>query len=76
MAPISSAPFPVVEMWTTEQVAEYTGIAVRTLEDWRTNRSADRANLIPFVRLSHKTIRYRPQDVVAWVETRVVGAID
>jgi predicted DNA-binding transcriptional regulator AlpA len=57
---------PVGRLLTTEQLAEYLGdISTRTLEDWR------RQGLGPdFITLSAKMVRYRPEAVDAWLDSR------
>ncbi|SNR79850.1 transcriptional regulator, AlpA family [Haloechinothrix alba] len=51
------------KLWTVEDVAEYLGIPVNTLYDWRTR------NYGPPARRVGKYLRYRAEDVVAWFES-------
>lgn len=48
-------------LWTIEDVAEYLGIPVNTLYYWRTKKKG------PMAKRMGKYIRYRPEDVRAWV---------
>jgi hypothetical protein len=58
---------PARPLMDTEQLAVYLGgkTSVRTLEDWR------RLGIGPdFVTLSPKMVRYRPEVVDAWLDTK------
>jgi excisionase family DNA binding protein len=61
-APVTHAP-----LLTAEQVAEYTGLSVETLAQWRSQRRG-----IPFVKLSRNCVRYRQVDLDRWLEERIV----
>lgn len=50
-------------LWTVEQVAEYLQIPVRTLYQWRHN------NYGPAGRRVGRYVRYRAEDVRAWVDS-------
>ncbi|MBJ2243537.1 helix-turn-helix domain-containing protein [Pseudomonas sp. MF6768] len=51
---------------TTDQVATALGLSSRTLAAWRSSRS----NSLPYVKTGSR-VRYRSQDVAAWLESRV-----
>lgn len=51
-------------LWTVEEVAEYLGVPVSTLYGWR------HRNLGPRGRRIGKHLRYRSEDVLAWVMDR------
>lgn len=54
---------------TDAQVAQMLGVSTKTLATWRsTGRYA-----LPFLRIGAR-IRYRRQDVLAWLESRRIGA--
>jgi predicted DNA-binding transcriptional regulator AlpA len=53
------------QFWTAAQVAEFLGCKQSTVERWR--RASEGP---PAVRLNARHIRYRPEDVAAWIETR------
>jgi hypothetical protein len=46
------------------EAADFLGLEPMTLTTWRAQ-----AREIPYVRLGHKTVRYRRADLVAWVMT-------
>ena len=48
------------------EVAEVLGVSPRSVEGWRLSGRGPR-----FVRLSSRAIRYRPEDVDAWIAERV-----
>jgi predicted DNA-binding transcriptional regulator AlpA len=50
-------------LWGPKDVAEYLGIPVQTLYQWRTR------NYGPPARRAGKHLRYSPDDVVAWFES-------
>ena len=47
------------------QTAVLLGVAQRTLQGWRRNRTGPQ-----FVRLTSRSIRYRRRDLVAWINAR------
>ena len=55
-------PARVTRLWTVQDVAEYLGVPVRTVYRWRS------AGYGPAGRRVGKHLRYRPQDVTAWVD--------
>lgn len=63
-------------LWTPQQLADYTGIPIRTLADWRTGRARRRGLGLPFVALSSHNVRYRESDVEAFIAGRIVGPVD
>lgn len=62
----SSSTHPATELLTTEQVADALGLSSRTLAAWRSSR----ANSLPYVKTGSR-VRYRLQDVTAWLESCV-----
>ena len=50
-------------LWTVEDVAEYLGVPVSTIYDWRTKDYG------PAGKRVGKYVRYRPVDVIAWFES-------
>ncbi|EHR52144.1 hypothetical protein SacmaDRAFT_3946 [Saccharomonospora marina XMU15] len=50
------------KLWTIHDLADYLGIPINTLYQWRTKGYG------PTGRRIGKYVRYRPQDVDAWVE--------
>jgi len=50
-----------------EDVAEITGLSVDTLAQWRSQRRG-----IPFLKLSRNVVRYRQDDLDAWLAERIV----
>ena len=63
-------------LWTPQELAEYTGIPIRTLADWRTERARSRGLGLPFVALSAHNVRYRDEDVEAFIAGRIVAPMD
>jgi excisionase family DNA binding protein len=54
------------ELLTTDQVADVLGLSSRTIAAWRSSRN----NSLPYVKAGSR-VRYRLQDVIAWLESRV-----
>jgi excisionase family DNA binding protein len=54
--------FTAERLWTIEDVAEYLGVPVKTIYDWRTR------NYGPPGRKVGRYVRYRAEDVRAWVD--------
>jgi excisionase family DNA binding protein len=50
-------------LFTTEELAEFLGLSPRTLKDWRNQGKGPKS-----VRIGHKTIRYRKEDVDSWIK--------
>lgn len=63
-------------LWTPHELADYTGIPIRTLADWRTERARSRGLGLPFVALSSHNVRYRDEDVEAFIAGRIVAPMD
>lgn len=57
------------ELLTTDQVATALGLSSRTLAAWRSSRT----NSLPYLKTGSR-VRYRPQDVATWLESRVCPA--
>lgn len=49
-------------LWTVEDVADYLGVPVKTLYEWRTKSYG------PHGKRVGKYVRYKPDDVIAWFE--------
>ncbi len=47
------------------QTAEYLGVTPRALQAWRTRGGGP-----PYLRVGHRTIRYHPADLDAWLADR------
>ena len=63
-------------LWTAQELADHTGIPIRTLADWRTERARSRGLGLPFVALSTHNVRYRDEDVEAFIAGRLVAPVD
>ena len=57
------------DLLTPDQVAASLGLSHRTLAAWRSNRR----NPLPYVKVGSR-IRYRRQDVAAWLESQTRNA--
>ena len=60
------------DLWTTQQVSDYTHVPVRTLEDWRSARSVQTGPA--FLRIGRRKVRYRRDDVIGWLNGCLVAA--
>lgn len=49
-------------LWTVEDVAEYLGVPIRTLYDWRYRGYG------PSSKRVGKHLRYKPETVISWYE--------
>jgi excisionase family DNA binding protein len=47
-------------LWSVEEVSYYLGVPIGTLYSWRTQRRGPTCHRIG------RTLRYRPDDVMAW----------
>jgi excisionase family DNA binding protein len=56
------SPAPPAHLLTVEEVAQFTGLSVDTLAQWRSQRRG-----IPFVKLSRNVVRYRQADLDAFL---------
>jgi len=54
-------------LWTTKRVAEYLGCAPITIKIWRQQGRGPK-----FVRVSPRSIRYRPEDVKTFLDSRTL----
>jgi len=52
---------------TTKEAADFLGIPVRTLENWRCNQRYD----LPYIKIG-RLIRYRMTDLENWVQVHTV----
>jgi excisionase family DNA binding protein len=52
----------MARLWTVQDVAEYLGVPVKTLYQWRTHGYG------PPARRVGEYLRYKPDDVMAWFE--------
>jgi excisionase family DNA binding protein len=55
-------PATIAPLWTVQEVAEFLRVPVQTLYSWRSTNSG------PPARRVGKYLRYRPEDVMAWVD--------
>jgi predicted DNA-binding transcriptional regulator AlpA len=55
------------ELWTGRKVAQVLGVSSQTVKNWRVNQRVQ----LPFVRVGG-AVRYRPSDISAFVESKVV----
>lgn len=62
----ASAPIPFQPLLTTAQAAALLGLGPRTLEGLRLRGGGPR-----YVRLSARAVRYRREDLVAWIEAGI-----
>lgn len=60
-----SFPLSPVDLLTPEQVATALSVSHRTLAAWRSTRR----NPLPYVKVG-RLVRYRRQDVAAWLESQ------
>ena len=56
-------------LWDENKAAKYLGLTPRTMQQWRWSGSGTR-----YVRVSGRCIRYRPEDLDAFVQTRIVSS--
>ena len=54
-------------LWKTKDVAAYVDVPEGTVRRWRDTRSGP-----PFIRVGRQ-VRYRPEAIEAWLESRSVG---
>lgn len=68
-SPLYSPPRPDfgLLLWNGQQVSEATSVPVRTLERWRHRRTGPQ-----YVKLPNGSVRYRPQDILTWLDQRLV----
>lgn len=57
-----------VSLVNENQVARITGMSVASVRRWRLLRQGPR-----FIEVSKSAVRYRPEDVSAWLESRPTG---
>ena len=62
----SCSPSQSSPLLTEKQTAERLGLTPRALQQWRQRGLGPR-----FVRISAACIRYRPEDLTAWVQSRL-----
>jgi len=62
----ASAPIPFQPLLTTAQAAALLGLSPRTLEGLRLRGGGPR-----YVRLSARAVRYRREDLAAWIDAGV-----
>ena len=61
----SALHFAPSDLLTPDQVATTLGLSHRTLAAWRSSRRSE----LPWLKVGSR-IRYRRQDVIAWLEAR------
>lgn len=50
-------------LWTIHDVAEYLGVPVKTIYDWRSKEYGPKGKRVG------KYVRYKAEDVIAWFES-------
>ena len=63
-----SQPSRIAPLWTVQDVADYLRVPVQTLYSWRVQGYGPRARRIG------KHLRYRSEDVIAWLDQLDDGA--
>jgi DNA-binding transcriptional MerR regulator len=58
----------ITPLWTVQDVSDYLRVPVQTLYSWRVQGYG------PRVRRMGKYLRYRPEDVIAWLNQLDDGA--
>jgi predicted DNA-binding transcriptional regulator AlpA len=53
---------PMSRLWTIDDVSEFLGIPVKTLYQWRTKQYGPKGKRVG------RYVRYKPEDVMAWVD--------
>jgi len=53
-------------LWKPRDVADFLEVSERTIEGWRQRGAGP-----PFIKVSARRIRYRPEDVEGWIESRL-----
>jgi hypothetical protein len=64
---IEDGPIPSAGMLNQEEAARFLHVQPRTLESWRQRRIGPR-----FVRYSMRCVRYRAQDLQAWLDNQSI----
>ena len=54
---------------TDKQVADRLNVSVGTIRDWRYSGRGPQ-----YIRISHRCVRYRPQDVEKWEKARIFSS--
>lgn len=62
-------PGPAQPLLDSKAVAQRLGVSVDTLRDWRYEGRGP-----AFLKLGHRTVRYRPSAIDAWLEEQEVVA--
>lgn len=57
---------PITELLNTKEVAKLLCVSPRTVESWRQQEVGP-----PFVRISATAVRYRAEDLAAWLDQLV-----
>lgn len=57
------------QLLTVEETAALLKISTETLKEWRLNAEGEGPK---FLRLGHRTVRYRRSDVAQWMDERAV----
>jgi hypothetical protein len=55
------------ELWTDKEACQFLSAEPRTLRLWRHTRG------LPFIRITSKVLRYRRNDLEAWLDARRVA---
>ncbi|GAA0905362.1 helix-turn-helix domain-containing protein [Streptomyces thermoalcalitolerans] len=59
-------PKPIMPLWSPEELAKYLGVPIRTVYSWNYTGTGPK-----FCRVG-KHVRYRPDDVDAWLNAQTV----
>ena len=59
---------PKTHLWTETEVADYLKVSVSALRKWRTQGCGPR-----FLKLNGTSVKYRPEDIEAWLESCPTG---
>ena len=58
----------VERLWSIQETAQYLGVAVKTLYQWRWRKIGPRSYTVG------KFVRYRPDEVRAWVDGHALSS--
>ena len=61
----------IVQILNTRDAAQYLGLSQTCLEHWRMLRTGP-----PFVRVGARSIRYRLEDLEAWLKSQLVETVN
>jgi predicted DNA-binding transcriptional regulator AlpA len=64
--PANNADSSALKLLSEKEAAELLGFSPRALQNWRTRGGGPR-----YVKISNRAVRYRPQDLSAWISSQV-----